>query len=236
MVDGNNLSTGIRDIDTKLGGGFRPGSVVALVTAPNTPSYAVLQELMRQRRTLYVSTLRPASVVENDLPSGVDSTTDVSLEEVGKASTQNLMLHELTGSEIHAAKTTEQDRLFDDVYETVSGIDEPHNVIVDPMNPLERNSCRADYKQLLSRIAAQLHDSESVGLFHCTTLGDPPAFRETTLTVADVVWELNTVADKNGDLKLQTQMPKNRGGDALLERIDLVVNGSRVTADQSRSI
>jgi KaiC/GvpD/RAD55 family RecA-like ATPase len=235
-MEENNLSTGIRDIDVKLDGGFRPGSMVALVTSPSTPSHAVLQELMQQRRTLYISTLRPASVVEKDLPSGVDLTTDIRLEEVGKASTQNLMLHELTGSDIHAAKTTEPDRLFDEVYDIVEAVDERYNVIIDPMNPLERNSRRADFKQLLSRLASHLHDSDSIGLFHCTSLGEPPAFRETTLTVADVVWELEAVTDKNGDLKIQTQMPKNRGGEALLERVDLIVSGSTVTADKSRSI
>lgn len=236
MAKRQDLTTGIRDIDAKLGGGFSPGSLVALVTSPSTPSYAVLQELMRQRRTLYISTLRPASVVENDLPGGEDPTTDVRIKEVGKASTQNVMLHELTGSDIHAAKTTEPDRIFDDVYDIVEGMDDGYNVIVDPMNPLERNACRADYKQLLSRLAALLHQSGSLGLFHCTSLGDAPAFRETTLTVSDVVWELDTVTDNNGNLKVQTQMPKNRGGNALLERVDLVVNESRVTADKSRSI
>jgi KaiC/GvpD/RAD55 family RecA-like ATPase len=236
MMNGHNLSTGIREIDEKLGGGFKPGSLVALVTSPNTPSYAVLQELMRQRSTIYISTLRPASVVENDLPGGRGATTDVKLAEVGKASTENLMLHELTGSEIHAAKTTDPDRLFDEVYDLVQQVGERHNVIIDPTNPLERNSSRADYKQLLSRLASRMAAADSIGVFHCTTLGDPPAFRETTLTVADVVWELNTVSDKNGDLKVQTQLPKNRGGDALLERVDLVVSGSNVSTDKSRRI
>ncbi|WP_246982055.1 DUF7125 family protein [Halorientalis marina] len=236
MAAGHNLSTGIREIDAKLDGGFEPGSLVALVTSPNTPSYAVLHELIRRRPTLYISTLRPASVVENDLPAGVDRQADLTLEEVGKASTENLMLHELTGSDIHAAKTTEPDRLFDEVFDIVKRIDERHNVIIDPTNPLERNACRADYRTLLSRVASHIHDADSIGVFHCTSLGEPPAFRETTLTVADVVWELNTVSDKNGDLKVRTQMPKNRGGDALLERMDLVVSGSSVTTDQSRTI
>lgn len=230
------LSTGIRDLDAKLEGGFEPGSLVALVTSPNTPSYAVLHELMRQRPTVYISTLRPASLVETDLPSGMDQMTSVSLEEVGEASAENQMLHALTGSDIHAAATAEPDRLFDEVYTIVEQVDERHNVIIDPANPLERNSCRADYNKLLSRLAVHLQETDSIGVFHCTSLEDPPAFRETTMTVADVVWELNKTTDKNGNITIQTHIPKNRGGETLLDWMELVVRGSSVTADKSRTI
>lgn len=236
MATEHALSTGIRGVDAKLDGGFEPGSLVALVTSPNTPSYALLHELIQRHPTLYISTLRPASVVANELPDEVDRQVDFTLEEVGKAAAENRMLHELTGSDIRAAKTSEPDRLFDEIYDIVKRIGERHTVIIDPMNPLERNARRANYQKFLSQVASHIHDTDSIAVFHCTSLGDPSTFRETTLTVADVVWELNTVSDKNDDLKVQMQMPKNRGGNALLERMDLIVSGSSVTTDRSRTI
>lgn len=236
MEQSRNLTTGIDDIDDKLNGGFLPGSLVCLLTEPNTPSHAVLQQAMRQRPTVYISTLRPASVVETELTQGINQDTDVRVEEVGEAATDHDMLHELTDSKIHTANTTDPDRVFDEVYEVVRDIDDHQNVIIDPMNPLERNTSRVDYKNLLSQLARILLNAKSIAIFHCTTLGDPPAYRETTLTAADVVWEFDTVTGKNDDLKVQTKIPKNRGGDAVLEKIDLIVSDSRVSADQSRSI
>jgi KaiC/GvpD/RAD55 family RecA-like ATPase len=236
MKQSRNLSTGIGKIDKKLNGGFLPGSIVCLLTKPNTPSHAVLQQAMRQRPTVYISTLRPASVVKNELTKGINQGADVRVEEVGDAAIEHKMLHELTDSKIHAANTTDPDRVFDEVYEIVRDIDEHQNVIIDPMNPLERNTSRVDYKNLLSQLARILLNASSIGVFHCMTLGDPPAYRETTLTAADVVWEFDTVTNKNDDLKVQTKIPKNRGGDAILEKIDLIINESSVSADQSRSI
>lgn len=236
MGNTRKLETGIADLDRSLGGGFEPGSLTALVTSPSVQSHAVLKQVLRQRPTVYITTLRSESVVREDLRSDLGPDADVTVRAVGEACSGGQMLHVLSGSSIHAAETNEDSAVFDDVDDIVKNLDERQNVIIDPMNPLERMEDRGDYSNLLSRLATHLMDAESLGLVHCTRLGDPPSFRETTLTAADVVWELDTVPGKNNSLKVQTQIPKNRGGEVILEKVDLNVSDTVVTADNTRSI
>ncbi len=118
----------------------------------------------------------------------------------------------------------------------VQRVDGVCNLVVDPVNPLERSQSRTDYQNLLSKVAERLLDTRSLGLLHCTLLEEPPTFRETTLTMADVVWELDIVAGRRKDLDIQTRIPKNRGGEAVLEELTLLVEGGRVMTDDSRNI
>lgn len=236
MVD--TLSTGIAAIDRRLGGGFKAGSLVALVTPPAAQSHAIIQQLMRQRPSVYVTTLRSASAIENELNGlGEDEETPVSIQEVGEAvQEEKRLLHELAGSQIHAAKTVERERVLDQVYDVVQQVDAACTLVLDPVNPLERSTDRTDYQNLLSKVAERLLDTGSLGLLHCTLLVEPPDFRETTLTVADVVWELDIVSGRRNDLEVHTRIPKNRGGDAVLEELTLLIENGRVVTDDSRNI
>lgn len=235
MVD--RLSTGISAIDRRLDGGFKAGSLVALVTPPAAQSHAVIQQLMHQRPSVYVTSLRSAASIEHELNGLGDGDLPVSIQEVGEAvQEENKLLHELSGSQIHAAKTAERERLLDQVYEVVQRVDGVCNLVVDPVNPLERSQSRTDYQNLLSKVAERLLDTESVGLLHCTLLEEPPSFRETTLTFADVVWELDIASGRRNDLEIHTRIPKNRGGAAVLEDLTLLVEDGRVMTDDSRNI
>ncbi len=231
------LSTGIGAIDRRLDGGFSTGSLVAVVTPPAAQSHALFQQLMQERPSVYVTTLRSAASIEKDLDGHDYDEAPVSIQEVGEADqTEQRMLHELSGSQIHAAKTSERDHVLDEVYEVVDQIGRTCNVIVDPVNPLERSESRTDYQNLLTKVAGKLIERDSLAVLHCTLLDDPPDFRETTLTMADVVWELDIVQGRQNDLEIQTRIPKNRGGDAVLEEITLLVEGRDVFADDSRNI
>ena len=230
-------STGIAAIDRRLDGGFKAGSLVALVTPPAAQSHAILQQIMTERPTVYITTLRSAAAISNDLDELATDEAPVSIEAVGEAvHGENQLMHELTGSQIHAAKTVERDPILDQVFDVVQRIDGVCNVIIDPVNPLERSESRRDYQNLLSKLAVRLLETGSIGILHCTLLEDPPDFRETTLTMADVVWELDIVSGRKKNLEIQTRIPKNRGGDAVLERITLLVRGSNVYTDDSRNI
>lgn len=234
---GERLSTGIAAIDRRLDGGFKAGSLVALVTPPAAQSHAIIQQVMRQRPSVYVTSLRSAASIEHELDGLGDEDFPVTIQEVGEAvQEENKLLHELTGSQIHAAKTVERDQILDQVYEVVQRVDGACNLVVDPVNPLERSESRTDYQNLLSKVAARLLDTGSIGLLHCTLLDDPPSFRETTLTMADVVWELDIVTGRRKDLEIQTRIPKNRGGEAVLEELTLLVEDGRVMTDDSRNI
>ena len=231
------LSTGISAIDRRLDGGFSPGSVVALVTPPAAQSHALIQQVMRERPSVYVTTVRSAASIENDLAGQRWEEVPVSIQEVGEAvQEERRMLHELTGSKIHAAKTVERDHVLDEIYEVVQQVEQSCTVVVDPVNPLERSPDRTDYQNLLSKVASRLLETDSLALLHCTLLEDPPDFRETTLTLADVVWELEVVSGRRDDLEIQTRIPKNRGGPAVLERLTLLVDGDDVVTDDSRNI
>lgn len=231
------LSTGIDSIDRRLEGGIQSGSIVALLTPPTAQSHSLLQQVMKQRETVYITTLRTRESIENDLSHLSDDEMALSICEVGEAMTRHSnKMERLTGSRIHTINTSERDTLLDDINEVLDTIGDSVNVIIDPANPLERGESRTAYQNLLKSLSTTLIETNSIGLLHCTRLETPPLFRETTLTVADVVWELDVVSGRKNDLEIQTRIPKNRGGDAVLEKITLVIEGDTVYTDDSRNI
>lgn len=234
---GGRLPTGIDSIDRRLDGGLQAGSLVALLTPPSAQSHAILQELMKERETVYISTLRSRSAIENDLGRLAGEEVAVSIHEVGDGTTgRSQQLERLTDSRIHTLNTTERESLLDDINDVVEQIDEPVNVIIDPANPLERGESRTAYQTLLSELTSTLIDTGSLGVLHTIMHDSSPDFRESTLTVADVVWELEVVSGRRNDLEVQTRIPKNRGGDAILEKVSLVIEGNEVYTDDSRNI
>lgn len=231
------LSTGIESLDRRLNGGIQAGSVVAFLTPPAAQSHTVLQQLMRERPTVYISTLRSHSAIENQLRHGSDIDFDVTIREVGSSAKDNHeLVQELSGSEIHSLNTTERDTLLDDVYDIVTEVEGTVNVIVDTANPLERSDSRSAYQKLLKELSTILLETDSLAVLHCTNLDDDPEFRESTLTVADVVWELDVVSGRKENLEIQTRIPKNRGGEAVLEQVSLILRGDDVYTDDSRNI
>ncbi len=231
------LSMGIDAIDRRLGGGFEAGSLVSLITPPSAQSHAVLSELIRQRPTLYITTLRSKTAIEKTFDSLRDEDTTVTIEAVGNAGGgASSKLSQLTDSEIHSIKTTERDRIMDEISETIESVHETTNIIIDVVNPLERSSSRGDYQNLLRTISEKLIETDSLGLLHCVQLESPTPFRETTLTFSDVLWELEVVPGRKNSLEIHSRIPKNRGGEAILEDMTLVIDGDTVYIDDSRNI
>lgn len=231
------LSTGVSALDRRLDGGLEPGDLLAIVTSPATQSHALIAELLRQRPTLYITTLRSEAAIEEDVETLTDHESSVVIEDVAHGSSMdNEFLYELTGSRTYSVRSLTDDGLLDDVYEAITPIDGKGNVVVDPTNPLERTESREDYQAVLDTLKTKLLETESVGILHCITLEDPPAFRETTLMVADVVWDLHVESLSNGDVEFQLSIPKNRRGTAVLEDITLLVGSRSVYVDDSRTI
>lgn len=234
---GDRLSTGVDTLDRRLDGGLNPGDLVAIVTSPATQSHALIAQLMRERSTLYMTTLRSAGAVESDFESLEHSEQTVVVEDVGRgASMDNEFMHELTGSRTYSVMSMTDDGLLDDVYESIQRIDGRGNVVIDPMNPLERTGDRKAYQEVLDELKTTMIRTGSIGVMHCITLNEPPAFRETTLMVADAVWELDIRSVANNDVEFQLRIPKNRSGAAVLEEITLLVGNDRVYVDDSRNI
>ena len=231
-----SLSTGIDALDRRLDGGFAEGQTVALVTTPDTPSVRILHELMRQRPTVYITTLRPSPAIESELAQLDDEDIDVSVRAAGEVKHRNEMLHSFTESSIYSANIDQRERIFDEVNDIIGTVGDGQNVVIDPMNPLETSESETAYARLLRSIADQLRDVGGLGIFHCLSFGTPPALRERTLTMVDSVWDLDMSTDNDDNLELQMTIPKNRGGKLVFERVTLLINENDITTDRSRGI
>jgi hypothetical protein len=87
---------------------------------------------------------------------------------------------------------------------------------------------------LLNGLKDYLLDNDRIALLHCTKHGDAPTRRETTLTMADVVWELTC---KVNDRRVENHLtvPKYRSRKAVDEVIKLDL-GQRAVVDASKNI
>lgn len=164
---GDALPTGTTELDAELGGGFPPGSVVALVAAPASQAEHLLYRATAVRGTLYLSTDRTRETVRHAIDrasSGGGTPT----------------IRRVTGDDALAAARTLVDKLPDGA-----------NVLVDPVDELERRD-RADYVQFLEALKSRTVETAGLAILHCLRGG--PANRTATLRVADAVVELETVA------------------------------------------
>jgi hypothetical protein len=91
------------------------------------------------------------------------------------------------------------------------------NVDVDP-HPLERAGRADAYSELRNRLRASTMETGSLGVTHCVGRDEPPARRETTLTVTEVVGQLYLASRAKG-LEYQLTVPEHRGRSPILDRI-----------------
>lgn len=227
------LSTGIDAVDRHMSGGIEPGSLVALMAGPTMQSEAILHQLIERRQTLYLTTLRSSAAVEEDLERL--SADEVYVKYAGADQTMdNELLGKITGSRSYTPSFTNDGTLLDNVYETVQDVDWQANVILDPVNPLEEADNKNAYREVLNELKTGMLETGGIGILHCITLEDAPHFRDLTLTLADVVWDLKLVSLTN-KLEYQMTIPKNRGGKPVLDEISLVFEND-VWVDESRNI
>lgn len=234
---GTKLSTGISALDRRLDGGLKPGDIVALVAPPATQSHTLIHQMMQQRPTVYVTTLRSESSIQRDFWDITNGQFECKVVELGsETSGESKMLEELTGSRTYSPNSLTASNPLDDIYETLDDIDQQVNLVIDPINMLERGDDREAYANALKKLNTTMEATGSIGVLHCLTLNDPPAFREESLIVADVVWELDVVSTTKSDVEFQLRIPKNRGGEALLEEMTLQIRRDGVYVDDSRGI
>lgn len=229
----SRLSTGIDAIDRHMSGGIEPGSLIALIAGPTMQSEAILHELVEMRPTLYLTTLREPGAVENDLDRL--STDEVFVEYAGAARTiDNEFLRQITGSRSYTPSFANDETLLDTVYEILQDLDQQANVVLDPVNPLEETENKDAYREVLNELKSRMLDTGGIGILHCITLDELPPFRDVTLALADVVWELDLVSLTNA-MEYQLSIPKNRGGSPVLDEISIVLDND-VWVDESRNI
>jgi KaiC/GvpD/RAD55 family RecA-like ATPase len=208
-MPGGRLSTGISVLDRQLNGGLPGGSVVAYRAPPDSQGELLLFELADTRETLYLTTDRTEQAVRDTLEDSPATTRDVRVKYVsGDAPLENTR------------------QLFRDV----TG---ESNLIVDPVDVLESTD-RARYRNFLNTLSNHMHNTGGVAVLHCLDGAHVPEQRDTTLHMADAVFDLQVAVDGT-ELVTHLAVPKFRGGAALGETVKLEL-GERVRIDTSRDI
>lgn len=234
---GEKLSTGIRALDRRLDGGLDAGDVLSVVAPPATQSQTLLYQLMNERPTLYVTSMRPESAVERDIQKRDGVAYPYQVVSVGSnVSMDGELLRELTGSRTYTGNTALKDDPLDELYDLIEAVDRPSNVIVDPTNPFERGDSRDAYNEVLSKLCVKMQELDGLGVLHNPTTDTVPPFRDMTLTVVDVVWQLNVVSTSKDNIEYKLRVPKNRGGEVITEDLSLDLGPQNVLVDDSRAI
>lgn len=198
---GERRSTGVAALDRALGGGVRPGSLVALVGGPAAPTEPVLYAAASPRPTRYLTALRPADEVEAALARhGVDDAT------VGRVSGDEL----LADPETH-----------------LGGLDVDATVVVDPITDAEQGG-REAYRGLLATGKRALRRAGGVGVIHCFETRPPTLRRDLTLARADHVWRVDLAGE--GRVEVVLTVRKARGHAFPDRRFALDVTDGGVTA------
>lgn len=203
------LSTGIEVLDRKLNGGIPAGCVVALSAKPASQSELFLYEMAGVRETLYLTTERTVTDVEESL-------------DVNATDPDRTIVREIDGP---GGLDTARDHLED--------LDDGATAIVDPIGPLEEAD-PSDYRTFINDLKARTVESGSVTVLHCLNRQQVPAQRDRTVYLADVIFDLAT--DHRGStVENSLFVPKFRDGAARSEAIELDLTTS-VTIDVSRKI
>ena len=207
MVD--RLRTGIEVLDRKLEGGIPAGSIVALTAAPASQAELFLYELTATRGTLYLSLNRTGDAVTNSIRNADANTGDPTVRDVaGEAP-------------------------LDSATKLVSALPERSNLIVDPLDVLERQE-PARFRNFMNELQNHIYNTGSLALLHCLDGRSVPDLRDTTEHMADIVFQLET-RQKGDQIENRLAIPKFRGGVALNEVIKLELS-EEVAIDTSRDI
>jgi archaellum biogenesis ATPase FlaH len=226
------LSTGIEELDRELSGGIEPGNLVSVIAGPATQSEALFHELIEQRPSLYLSTLREAEAVEQSL-SGLSDELFIK-DVLGERRMERESLKEITGTRGYSMSIGTADGVLDTVYETIDQIDRRMNVVLDPINPLEETDERGAYRDVLNKFKSKTLETGSMGVLHCITLEDAPPLRDVTLAISDVVIEIDLVSLTN-EMQYKLAIPKNRGGSPMLDETTIKFD-KEVWIDDTRNI
>jgi len=203
------LRTGIDVLDRKLDGGIPPGSIVALVAQPASQAELFLYELTATRGTLYISVDRTGDFVSTSIESAETRTGDPSVRDVGGEAP------------------------LDDAAKLISTLPQDSNLIIDPVDVLERQE-PSRYRNFLNGLQNQIYNTGSLAVLHCLDGNTVPSLRDTTEHMADVVFLLDTTV-KGDRIENHLAVPKFRGGQALSDVIKLELS-DEVDIDTSRDI
>jgi len=203
------LSTGVPELDRRLGGGIPAGSLVALTAPPDSQSELLFAELARMQRVLYASTVRAdESEIHGWLdPPGEDADVHVThLDAKQFLSSPEGFVEDLPGESC---------------------------LVVDPIDELEAGP-REEYVDALNALKRGLRGADSVAFVHCLAGDRVPDLRSLTLKRADHVWRIRQTVDAD-ELTTALFIPKSRAGETVTEALTMELT-DRVRIDTSRNI
>lgn len=205
----DRLRTGIEVLDRKLDGGLPAGSIVALIAQPASQAELFLYELTATRGTLYLALDRTDAAVSSSIERTPARTGDPTVRGVGGEAP------------------------LDNAAKLVSALPESSNLVVDPLDVLERQE-PTRFRNFMNDLQNHIYNTGSLAVLHCLNGQDVPALRDTTEHMADVVFKLETEIE--GDrVENRLAIPKFRGGRALQDVIKLEL-AEEVAIDTSRDI
>lgn len=196
---------GVEELDRRLGGPLRPGSVVALSADPASPSEELLYPPAAANPNRYLTTLRGAAEVRAHAERTVDA-GDLDVREAAASS------------------------LLDDPTGHLSGLDARSVVVLDPVTELEREG-RDRYRAFLDTLMRAVRTTESVAVLHCLRMNPRALQRDLTLAVADTVLEFETYVDEAGEPVATLAVRKARFGRAPVGPVPLRFDGGPTVAD-----
>lgn len=203
------LRTGITALDRQLQGGIPPGSIVALSAPPASQAELFLHELTAARGTLYITLDRTSDAVANSIAAT-------------PSNTGNPTVRDVTGG-----------APLDSASRLIAALPESSNLIVDPIDVLERHEATR-YRNFLNELQNHIYNTSGLAVLHCLDGRDVPELRDTTEHMADVVFKLETKI-KGDRVENRLAVPKFRGGQALSDVIKLDL-ASKIEIDTSRDI
>lgn len=203
------LTTGLPALDRQLDGGIPSGSIVLLSAPPASQSELFLYSFTADRRTLYLSAIRSSEAVADGLARANVRAGDPEIRELGG------------------------DTPLDRANKLVGTLPEESTLIVDPIDPLERQE-PGRYRYFLESLQMHLRNTESVAIIHAMAGRSVPELRDHTEHVADAVFDLRTEVVGN-EVVNRLAIPKFRGGRAPDETIKLELTDG-LAIDTSRDI
>ncbi|MFB6168933.1 MAG: RAD55 family ATPase [Haloferacaceae archaeon] len=203
------LPTGITVLDRQLDGGIPEGSIVLLAADPASQSELFLYELTTTRGTLYLTTVRSSTAVEDAIDRVPGRVGNPTVRDIGG------------------------DAPLDGANSLVRDLPEGANLIVDVMDPLERRDPER-FRGFLNELQTHLVNTKGLAVLHAMKGSSTPKNRDYTTHMADVVFDLQTSID-GAEIENRLAVPKFRGGSALEETIKLNLTED-VSIDTSRDI
>lgn len=211
----DTLSMGIDVLDDHLNGGPRPGTLMGLTAPPASQASALFYALMRERPTIYITTVRRGDAVRDELDYVLEPDVQFTIKETGTEKPLR--------SVNRAIEQAESER--------ESG---QKNIIIDTVDALERTGKYNRYIDLLNAIKSYLLGTGGIALLHCTELGTPPPLRNITLTISDLVMNLDVTTDQS-TVENRLIVPKFRSWESVEEVIKLKL-GQEALVDTSRNL